>query len=293
MPRLPYVCRPIVLAVVLAVTVTAPHPHWRPTIYPRGIAVSTRPTTSDEAINAATTFVVRAMTPDCHIDHDPRDAWTRTTNDKALRDDLAAHDDMTSDDWWHETCHHDRWLSLAVTEASIRGRSHGRATVHVRFVTTTHRDDSTVTDPWHHDWTVSTDGITVVGLSTRYDSTTVNPWWQVPGVTAPVRTDGDRPTSADITAMRLCRDLIDARTCRGDVSPLIGDPDSLDMASRAPTSTAPVRMQQVIIDTDGVELRYAHGSGMWERLTFAVAPCATNHHRRCVTHYHSTDEHRP
>ena len=58
MPRLPYVCRPIVLAVVLAVTVTAPHPHWRPTIYPRGIAVSTRPTTSDEAINAATTFVV-------------------------------------------------------------------------------------------------------------------------------------------------------------------------------------------------------------------------------------------
>lgn len=121
MPRLPYVCRPIVLAVVLAVTATAPHPHWRPTTYPRGVAVSTRPTTSDGAVNTATTFVVRAMTPDCHIDHDPRDAWTRATNDGGVRDDLAAHDDMTGDDWWHETCHHDGWLSLAVTEASIRG----------------------------------------------------------------------------------------------------------------------------------------------------------------------------
>ena len=281
MSRLPYVCRPIVLAVVLAIIATAPHPHWQPTTYPRGIAVSIHPTTSDGAINAATTFVVRAMTPDCH------------TDDKALRDDLAAHDDMTSDDWWHETCHHDGWLSVAVTEASIQGRSHGRATVHVRFVTTTHRDDHSIIDPWHHDWTISTDRATVTGLSTRYDSTTVNPWWQVPGITAPVRTDGDRPTSADITAIGLGRDLIDARTRGEDVSPLVGNPDSLDMASRAPTSTAPVRMQQVIINTDGVELRYAHGSGMWERLTFAVTPCATNHHRQCVTNYHSTDEHRP
>lgn len=49
MPRLPYVCRPIVLAVVLAVTATAPHLHWRPTTYPRGVAVSTRPTTSEDA----------------------------------------------------------------------------------------------------------------------------------------------------------------------------------------------------------------------------------------------------
>lgn len=288
---MPYIVRPVVLAIVLAGIAASPHPHWWTTTYPRGVAVSTRPTTSDEAINAATTFVTRAMTPDCHIDHDPRDAWTRATDDDGVRDDLETHGDMASDDWWRETCHHDGWLSLAVTTASVAERHHDRATVHVRFVITVHRDDGTFTDPWHHEWTVTVDGTQVTGVDTYYDSTTPNPWWQTDD--GPIRTMGNRPSPDDMSAIRLGQDLLETRTRGDDVSTLTGDPDSLEAASRTGASTAPVHMHQIVIDPYGVEIRYSHGSdSMWERLSFIPAPCTTNPHHQCVTHHHSSDEQR-
>lgn len=288
---MPYVCRPIALALVLAGLATSPHPHWWHTTYPRGLDTSIGPAPSDPAAIRSTDFVTRAMTPDCHIDHDPRDAWTRATDDDGVRDDLKTHSDMTSNDWWHEICHHDGWVSVATTEVTTTQRHHDRVTVHVRFVTTVHRDDGAFADPWPHEWAVSIDGDRVTGIDTRYDSTTPNPWWQTDNV--PIRTTGTRPSPDDMAAVRLGQDLIEKRTRGDDVATLTGDADSLEMASRAPASTAPVHMHQIVIDPYGVEMRYSHGSdGMWERLSFITTPCTTNPHHRCVTHYNSTDEQR-